>query len=52
MYSFKFNFQYLTKKYLKKQQIRDFLRVIASNKSTYELRYFAGASQEEEETQE
>ena len=50
MHIFKFNFQYLTKKYLKKQQIRDFLRVIASNKSTYELRYFAGA--QEEETQE
>merc|ERR1719401_2441402 len=32
--------KYLTKKYLKKQQLRDFLRVIAPNKKTYELRYF------------
>merc|ERR1711920_492405 len=27
-------------KYLKKQQLRDYLRVVASNKTTYELRYF------------
>jgi large subunit ribosomal protein L22e len=40
----------LTKKYLKKQQLRDFLRVIASNKQTYELRYFN--MQAEEEAQE
>ncbi len=32
--------KYLTKKYLKKQQLRDFLHVIASSKGTYELRYF------------
>merc|ERR1712232_252907 len=32
--------KYLSKKYLKKQQLRDFLRVIAPNKTTYELRYF------------
>ncbi|CAK4077729.1 unnamed protein product [Aphanomyces euteiches] len=32
--------KYLTKKYLKKQQLRDYLHVIASDKSTYELRYF------------
>eukprot|EP01130_Rhizamoeba_saxonica_P006167 TRINITY_DN2447_c0_g1_i2.p1 TRINITY_DN2447_c0_g1~~TRINITY_DN2447_c0_g1_i2.p1 ORF type:complete len:122 (+),score=28.55 TRINITY_DN2447_c0_g1_i2:63-428(+) len=32
--------KYLTKKYLKKNQLRDWLRVVASNKSTYELRYF------------
>lgn len=32
--------KYLTKKYLKKQQLRDFLHVVASTKSTYELRYF------------
>merc|ERR1712062_802603 len=29
----------LSKKYLKKQQMREYLRVIATNKSTYELRY-------------
>ncbi|KAF2548070.1 hypothetical protein F2Q70_00019228 [Brassica cretica] len=34
--------KYLTKKYLKKYNIRDWLRVIASNKdrNLYELRYF------------
>ncbi|CAI5703967.1 hypothetical protein KXD40_002483 [Peronospora effusa] len=32
--------KYLTKKYLKKQQLRDYLHVIASDKNTYELRYF------------
>ena len=33
--------KYLTKKYLKKQQLRDYLHVIASNVNTYELRYFS-----------
>merc|ERR1711971_1231963 len=28
-----------SKKYLKKQRMREYLRVIATNKSTYELRY-------------
>ncbi|EFJ30734.1 hypothetical protein SELMODRAFT_270704 [Selaginella moellendorffii] len=34
--------KYLTKKYLKKHNVRDWLRVIASNtdRSVYELRYF------------
>ena len=34
--------KYLTKKYLKKQQLRDYLRVVANNqqKNTYELNYF------------
>ncbi|KAF3498511.1 hypothetical protein DY000_02058323 [Brassica cretica] len=34
--------KYLTKKYLKKYNIRDWLRVVASNKdrNMYELRYF------------
>ncbi|GAX85092.1 hypothetical protein CEUSTIGMA_g12512.t1 [Chlamydomonas eustigma] len=34
--------KYLTKKYLKKHNVRDWLRVIASNKDSnvYELRYF------------
>ncbi|KAB0405193.1 hypothetical protein E2I00_012426 [Balaenoptera physalus] len=31
---------YLTKKYLKKNNLRDWLRVVASDKETYELRYF------------
>merc|ERR1712226_1012050 len=32
--------KYLTKKYLKKQQLRDYVHVVASSKSMYELRYF------------
>ena len=32
--------KYLTKKYLKKQQLRDWLHVIASSKNAYELRYY------------
>eukprot|EP00919_Chromeraceae_sp_WS-2016_P061392 GHVR01145603.1.p1 GENE.GHVR01145603.1~~GHVR01145603.1.p1 ORF type:complete len:135 (+),score=15.35 GHVR01145603.1:29-406(+) len=32
--------KYLTKRYLKKHQLRDFLRVIAPKKEVYELRYF------------
>lgn len=43
--------KYLTKKYLKKNNVRDWLRVIASNKdqSVYELRYFNIAENETEE---
>ena len=32
--------KYLTKKYLKQQDLKEFLRVISTNKTTYELRYF------------
>ena len=32
--------KYLAKKFLKKMQMRDFLRVVSINKSTYELKYF------------
>lgn len=41
--------KYLTKKYLKKHNVRDWLRVIASNKerTLYELRYFNIADNEE-----
>merc|ERR1712166_484620 len=42
--------KYLTKKYLKKHNVRDWLRVIASNKdrNTYELRYFNIQSEDAE----
>jgi len=47
--------KYLTKRYLKKQQLRDWLRVIAVNPKTYELKYFnihdAGEGSGEEESQ-
>ncbi|KAG8927156.1 hypothetical protein FRC03_006106 [Tulasnella sp. 419] len=32
--------KYLTKKYLKKNQLRDWIRVIASSKDRYELRFY------------
>ncbi|KAF3625020.1 putative 60S ribosomal protein L22-1 [Capsicum baccatum] len=43
--------KYLVKKYLKKHNVRDWLRVIASNKdrNVYELRYFNIADNEAEE---
>ena len=43
--------KYLTKKYLKKHNVRDWLRVIASNKdrTVYELRYFNIADNEGED---
>ncbi|KAJ1687355.1 hypothetical protein LUZ63_018745 [Rhynchospora breviuscula] len=43
--------KYLTKKYLKKHNVRDWLRVIASNKDrrVYEPRYFNIAENEGEE---
>jgi len=44
--------KYLTKKFLKKQQLRDWLRVVSVQKNTYELRYFnihENAEDEEEE---
>lgn len=41
-------FQYLVKKYLKKHLLRDFLRVVANSKTSYELRYFQMPQEEEE----
>ena len=32
--------KYLTKKYLKKHSLREFLYVVATNKQTYQIRYF------------
>ncbi|CAF4005370.1 unnamed protein product, partial [Rotaria sp. Silwood1] len=40
--------KYLTKKFLKKHELRDWLRVIANSKDAYELRYF-NINQEENE---
>jgi large subunit ribosomal protein L22e len=39
--------KYLTKKYLKKQQLRDYLRVIATTKGGYELKYFKLGTEDE-----
>ena len=43
--------KYLSKKYLKKQQLRDFLRVIAkrSDKHCYELKYFNIQAEDDQE---
>merc|ERR1712141_174990 len=41
--------KYLTKKYLKKNNLRDWLRVVANTKESYELRYFQINNEEEEE---
>merc|ERR1712070_1071506 len=40
--------KYLSKKYLKKQELREYLRVIATNKTSYELRFFQVNGPEEE----
>ncbi|KAI9301066.1 50S ribosomal protein L22e [Cunninghamella echinulata] len=44
--------KYLTKKFLKKNQIRDWLRVIASDKQSFELRYFNISNDDEEADEE
>jgi len=41
--------KYLTKKFLKKHQLRDWLHVVATDKSTYQLKYFKIQNDEEEE---
>jgi len=32
--------KYLTKKFLKKQQLRDWLRVVSTGKGVYELKFY------------
>jgi large subunit ribosomal protein L22e len=44
--------KYLTKKFLKKQQLRDWLRVVATGKGGYELRFFNVVSEEGDEEEE
>ncbi|XP_054160656.1 60S ribosomal protein L22-like [Oppia nitens] len=41
--------KYLTKKYLKKNNLRDWLRVVSTAKDIYELRYFQINNEEEDE---
>ncbi|KAK9383216.1 60S ribosomal protein eL22 [Kockiozyma suomiensis] len=41
--------KYLTKKYLKKTNFRDWLRVVSVSKGVYELRYFNVAVSDDEE---
>ena len=40
--------KYLTKKYLKKQEMREYLRVVATNKTTYEVRFLQLVNEEED----
>merc|ERR1719342_1279855 len=44
--------KYLTKKYLKKNNLRDWRRVVASAKDSYELRYFQINNEESEDEDE
>ncbi|KAI5299014.1 60S ribosomal protein L22 [Ascosphaera atra] len=41
-----------TKKYLKKQQLRDWLRVVSTSKGVYELRFYNVVSDEADEDEE
>jgi large subunit ribosomal protein L22e len=41
-----------TKKYLKKQQLRDWLRVVSTAKGVYELRFYNVMNDEQEEEEE
>ncbi|KAM7349270.1 ribosomal protein L22 [Cochliomyia hominivorax] len=41
--------KYLTKKYLKKNSLRDWIRVVANDKDSYELRYFRISSNDDED---
>ena len=42
--------KYLTKKFLKKNNLRDYIRVVATSKANYELRYFQINQAEDEES--
>ena len=44
--------KYLSKRYLKKLQLKNFLRVVAASKASYEMRYYSisgGAEEADEE---
>ncbi|CRG92649.1 60S ribosomal protein L22 [Talaromyces islandicus] len=41
--------KYLTKKFLKKQQLRDWLRVVSTSKGVYELRFYNVVNDEADE---
>ncbi|KAK1827855.1 ribosomal protein L22e [Podospora conica] len=44
--------KYLTKKFLKKMQLRDWLRVVSTSKGVYELKFFNVVNDNEEEDDE
>jgi large subunit ribosomal protein L22e len=41
--------KYLTKKFMKKHSLRDWLRVVAKDKTSYELRYFNISNDDEDQ---
>lgn len=41
-----------TKKYLKKQQLRDWIRVVSTSKGVYELRFYNVVNDENDEEEE
>jgi large subunit ribosomal protein L22e len=43
---------YSTKKFLKKQQLRDWLRVVSTSKGVYQLRFFNVVNDEAEDDDE
>ena len=44
--------KYLTKKFLKKQQLRDWLRVVSTSKGEYSLKFFNVVGGEDDEDDE
>ncbi|EHK39687.1 60S ribosomal protein eL22 [Trichoderma atroviride] len=44
--------KYLTKKFLKKQQLRDWLRVVSTSRGVYELKFFNVVNDEADEDDE
>lgn len=44
--------EYRTKKFLKKQQLRDWLRVVSTSKGVYELRFYNVVNDAEDEEEE
>ncbi|KAK3308980.1 60S ribosomal protein L22 [Achaetomium macrosporum] len=44
--------KYLTKKFLKKMQLRDWLRVVSTSKGVYELKFFNVVNDEAEDDEE
>lgn len=44
--------KYLSKRYLKKQQLKEFLRVVAASKNSYEMRYYSISGGDEEAAEE
>jgi large subunit ribosomal protein L22e len=52
MLIFSSSFTRSTKKFLKKQQLRDWLRVVSTSKGVYELRFFNVVNDEADEDDE